>query len=949
MHPPPKLLLLLLAVLLAASLHALAQQPPAAACTRQERDALLAFKQGITITSDTAGLFASWRKDDCCQWRGVRCSNRTGYVVALNLRGQGLAGEISPSLLSLPHLEHLDLSSNSLVGPADSIPKFLGSLGNLRYLNLSGVPFSGQVPPHLGNLSKLHYLDLSSYENVYSEDLSWLTRLPSLRFLSLFFVDLSMVADWAHAVNALPLRSLDLEGCSLTSANQSLPHSNLTTTLEVLNLAVNEFDHPVASCWFWNLTRLKRLYLDYNNGLYGPLPDALGGMVSLQELSFLANNTMSMDSANLKNLCNLRFLNLDRCFSNGFEAERLPQCSSNKLQELRLSGNQLPGPLANWMGHRTSLLILDLGFNNITGPIPEVIGRFTNLKALYLFRNHLTGHVPPEIGNLTNLTCLDLSQNHLDGLVTEEHLHGLKSLEKIDLSDNQLEIVVGSEWVPPFRLREASFASCQMGPLFPAWLRWQVGLTRLHISSTGIADRFPNWFSSSFSKITYLDISNNRISGALPKNMGNMSLGQLYSSSNNISGRIPRLPRNLDTLDISRNSLSGPLPSDFGAPNLTLISLFSNYITGQIPLFVCELNLYSLDLANNLLEGELPQCFSTKDMTFLLLSNNRFSGKFPPFLENCTTLSFLDLARNRFSGILPMWIGNLGELQFLRLSNNMFHGHIPDNITSLSKLYHLNLAANGISGSIPPHLSNLTAMTTPYVEVPGTVVAGFQIIVGDMPVIIKRQELKYKGVAVLEISSIDFSCNYLTGKIPEEITSLGGLINLNLSWSQLNGGLPKKIGDMQMLESLDFSNNDISGEIPSSLSNLTYLSILDLSYNHLAGIIPSGGQLDTLYAENPSIYNGNTGLCGPILHKSCSVNNNAPQPDHQERSEKVSDSTLFFYFGLGSGFLAGLWVVFCALLFKKAWRIAYFRFFDKVHDKAYVFIVVTWGRFARKR
>lgn len=186
-------------------------------------------------------------------------------------------------------------------------------------------------------------------------------------------------------------------------------------------------------------------------------------------------------------------------------------------------------------------------------------------------------------------------------------------------------------------------------------------------------------------------------------------------------------------------------------------------------------------------------------------------------------------------------------------------------------------------------------------------------------------------------------------KIPEEIASLDGLINLNLSWNQLNGGLPNKIGDMQTLESLDISNNNISGEIPSSVSNLTYLSSLDLSYNHLAGRIPAGSQLDTLYTENPSMYNGNIGLCGPILHKNCSVNNNAPEPDHQQRSEDVSESTLFIYYGLGSGFVAGLWVVFIALLFKKTWRIAYFRLFDKVHDKAYVFIVVTWGRLSWKR
>lgn len=94
----------------------------------------------------------------------------------------------------------------------------------------------------------------------------------------------------------------------------------------------------------------------------------------------------------------------------------------------------------------------------------------------------------------------------------------------------------------------------------------------------------------------------------------------------------------------------------------------------------------------------------------------------------------------------------------------MFYGHIPNNITSLKNLYHLNLAANAISGSIPHHLSNLTAMTTPNVVNYTTMIEIFPILSIDMPVVIKRQELKYKGSSVLEISSIDFSCNYLNGQ-----------------------------------------------------------------------------------------------------------------------------------------------------------------------------------------
>ena len=125
-----------------------------------------------------------------------------------------MAGQISPSLLSLQHLEHLDLSEN-ISGPAGRVPEFLGLLKNLNYLNLSGLTFTGMVPPHLGNLSKLHHLDLSragsfvpSYgPSLHSTDISWLSNLP-LRYLDMSSVDLSRTVDWAHVVNMVPsLRS----------------------------------------------------------------------------------------------------------------------------------------------------------------------------------------------------------------------------------------------------------------------------------------------------------------------------------------------------------------------------------------------------------------------------------------------------------------------------------------------------------------------------------------------------------------------------------------------------------------------------------------------------------------------------------------------------------------------------------------------------------------------
>ncbi|XP_039824991.1 receptor-like protein EIX2 [Panicum virgatum] len=550
---------------------------------------------------------------------------------------------------------------------------------------------------------------------------------------------------------------------------------------------------------------------------------------------------------------------------------------------------------------------------------------------------------------LGNLTRLDLGHNDLGGLITEEHMDGLQSLKYMYLSDNQLKIVVGSEWLPTFRLQEAVFASCQMSPSFPTWLKSQVDLLLLDISSTGISARLPNWFCNTFSKVINLDFSNNQISGGLPINMDIMSLEYLYLSSNDLTGQIPLLPRNLSLLDISRNAFSGlwPLPSNSGAPKLRGIILYSNYIRGQIPTSICELGLYALDLANNLFEGGLPQCLNMTDMTYLILSNNGFSGRFPTILETCTSLSFLDLSHNRFSGRLPMWIGSLRSLQFLRLNHNMFYGNIPRNITALTNLYHLNLAANWISGVIPPQLSNLTFMTRRYILDPDEIIHGFQVIVGELSIETKRQQLNYRGYGALEILSIDFSSNYLTGKIPEVITSLAGLVNLNLSRNQLNGEVPDKIGAMQSLESLDFSNNNLSGEIPSSISNLTFLSILDLSNNNMTGRIPSGRQLDTLYINSPSMYDGNIGLCGPPLQRDCPTNNNTSAHGDEKR-DKNHSMPMSLFFGLGIGYVVGLWAFFCALLFHKASRIAYFLVLDKFYDEIYVFVVVTWKRYIRK-
>ncbi|CAL4980640.1 unnamed protein product [Urochloa decumbens] len=957
-----------------------------------------------------------------------------------------LSGQISPSLTSLHHLEHIDLSLNNLSEPAGNVPEFLGLLKNLRYLNLSNMALSGRIPPQLGNLSNLHYLDLSVFYSfdylstlMYTTDISWIKNLPLLH-LNMNSVNLSRTTDWAREVNMVPsLKVLRLTYCSLANANQSLPHLNLTD-LEELSLSGNDFDSQGASCWFWNLTSLQHLELALTN-LHGQVPDALGGMTSLKFLDF-SNSFRGIDimKANMTKLCNLESLDLSFNHLNGDIIELLlPHCSTNKLKELRLVGNNLTGVLPDWIGRRWSslfilelygnqftgpvpseigklsnLLTLDLSYNQFAEPVPSEIGSLNNLLYLYLSYNQFNGSVPSEIGRLSNLlhldlsynefaepvpsevgrlnnlldldlshnqfngsvpseigklnklTDMDLSNNNLTGVITHEHLAQLINLTTIDLSGNYLKITVDPEWLPLFRLEYANFATCEMGPRFPVWLKMQEDIVVLNISRVSIFDRLPDWFFTSYSNATILDISNNAISGALPADLENMTtLENLYLNSNNLTGPVPRLPINLQEFDVSENSLSGPLSSNFGTQNLEYLNLASNHFTGLIPHSICQMkDLGQLNLANNYFHGEFPLCIEPGWPKILILRNNRLSGNFPPSLKMWTELYILDLAWNKYSGRLPMWIGDFKKLGILDLSANIFNGSIPSTITRLSQLSQLNLAGNMLSGPLPRYLSNLTGMTRAYTpsfsaftyhryQDIGKFAGIIEFPTSDMViithvnlyVITKGQERYYKDGELYGMVSIDLSSNRLYGSIPEEITSLDGVMNLNLSWNQLSGRIPHKIGAMQNLESLDLKENKIYGKIPRSLSNITYLSYLDLSYNNLTGTIPSGGQLDTLYEQYPFMYNGNSGLCGHPLQKNCS---NSSEPVHGGHERDEYDSKLLsFSFGLGVGFVAGLWVVFCAFLFKKSWRVTYFRLFDVTFDNFYVFVVVICARWAK--
>ncbi|KAH7855037.1 hypothetical protein Vadar_020500 [Vaccinium darrowii] len=182
---------------------------------------------------------------------------------------------------------------------------------------------------------------------------------------------------------------------------------------------------------------------------------------------------------------------------------------------------------------------------------------------------------------------------------------------------------------------------------------------------------------------------------------------------------------------------------------------------------------------------------------------------------------------------------------------------------------------------------------------------------------------------------MDLSENNLSGDIPEELTKLVGLWSLNLSGNHLTGTIPRNIGDMRQLESLDVSQNQLSGVIPSSMSSLSFLSHLNLSYNNLTGSIPSSTQLQSM---NESSFFGNN-LCGPPL-TSCKPNKTIhPEVEPRESEEGEGFLEALFFASMALGFAVGFWIVVGPLLFKRSWRIAYFRVLDDIWHRLCNFVV----------
>ncbi|KAJ0909649.1 putative non-specific serine/threonine protein kinase [Helianthus annuus] len=570
-------------------------------CINDERLALLQFKQDLIYD---ANRLSSWSRVniDCCMWDGIVCDNFTGHVQELHLRGPDpeledastqmlrvrlsslkvlrlnvnrLSGKLPDSIGNLTSLEWLEISFNKLNG---SLPVSLGKLGNLTYLSVHHNLFTGDVTEdHFANLTaltvlwaeanmltlklsvknwtppfKLGTLKIGSW-NLGPRFPSWLRSQGNLTEIDIGNTGISdIMPRWFWS----SFSDIDFLNISHNSIRGTLEDLSILAPESVVDLSSNRFEGPLPGKF--NEADFVLLDVSYNH-LSGSLEQFLCPSLekdrSLQVLELANNNLSGVIPDCWMNWQALSVINFENNKLSGGIPKSIESLSS--IQSFNIRNNNLSGKLPAFLLNSKSLQIIELAENEFTGSIPLLInGEETKLKLLSLRLNKLAGEIPEELCRLTSIQILDLAHNNLSGTIPTCFYN--------------FSIISRRQQPSPLVFYDVPFQIRVLG------------------SALLVTKGREYEYRSILYLVTTLDLSSNKFSGPIPKELMHLSgLRWLNLSGNHLSGRIPEeigKMTSLESLDLSVNQLEGRIPSSMTRlTTLNWLNLSSNKLTGKIP------------------------------------------------------------------------------------------------------------------------------------------------------------------------------------------------------------------------------------------------------------------------------------------------------------------------------------------------------------------------------
>ncbi|KAL9230479.1 hypothetical protein vseg_005824 [Gypsophila vaccaria] len=520
-----------------------------AAVNSDDGATLLEIKKSIRDVENVLYDWSDSPSSDYCVWRGITCDNATYSVIALNISGLNLDGEISPSIGDLKNLLSIDLSRNRLSG---QIPDEIGDCSPLKSMDLSFNMLYGDIPFSISKLKQLEDLILKNNQ-LTGPIPSTLSQIPNLKILDLAQNNLTgeipRLIYWNEVLQYLGLRGNSLVG---------------TLSPDMCQL---------TGLWYFDVR---------NNSLTGTIPQSIGNCTAFQVLDLSYNQ-----------------LTGEIPFNIGFL----------QVATLSLQGNQLSGEIPSVIGLMQALAVLDLSFNRLTGTIPPILGNLSYTEKLYLHGNKLTGSIPPELGNMTKLHYLELNDNKLTGRIPSE-LGKLTDLFDLNIANNFLEGPIPENLSSCANLNSLNLHGNKLNGTIPAAFQSLESMTYLNLSSNNFRGPIPLEISR-MGNLDTLDLSDNKFCGAIPSPLGDLEhLLKLNLSQNHISGFIPAEfgnLRSIEDIDLSINQLTGTVPQELGQlQNLFTLRLEYNNLTGDVtPLMNC-LSLTTLNVSYNNLIGGIP-------------------------------------------------------------------------------------------------------------------------------------------------------------------------------------------------------------------------------------------------------------------------------------------------------------------------------------------------------
>ncbi|MCY3809675.1 MAG: Ig-like domain-containing protein [Gemmatimonadetes bacterium] len=539
---------------------------------------------------------SNWKTDaPLGEWHGVT-TNADERVVMLELRENGLVGQLPAALGRLHLLERLDLALNG-AGITGSIPPELGDLAALEELWLESNSLTGAIPVELGDLSNLR--DLLLAENLLSGPIPH--ELGDLEGL----VELSLAGNELTGSIPAPLGGMGELVVLALQQNQlvgALPAAlgNLGA-LEFLYLHGNELTGSIPAS-LGDLDGLVELSLR-DNELEGEIPAALGSLSSLEQLALQRNQlrgnagltgALPLELAGLGALLTLDLRETGLCaprdsafqeWLDGVETRLgvwdCPSPDKGPLEELYEAtgggswtdntGWLEARRLGDWYGVTTRsgsghVARLELGENNLAGEIPSTLGDLADVEVIYLHGNELTGSIPASLGDLDGLVELSLRDNELEGQIPAA-LGSLSSLEQLALQHNQLEDSLPSSLGRLTELVSLYLHENELTGSIPDSLGNLAALEELSLRDNELTGEIPSSLGD-LDSLRLLALQRNDLENALPSSLGNLTeLEQLLLNGNaELSGPLPSSLTNLtdlNTLDLRDTDLCAPTDEDF--------------------------------------------------------------------------------------------------------------------------------------------------------------------------------------------------------------------------------------------------------------------------------------------------------------------------------------------------------------------------------------------------